>query len=200
MCVTWISLRVDHQRLGVPGQLLDAVLGHVAVAAEELHRFHRDLGGRLGGVELCRGLGQRDGLAGALLLDGSEHHVLHVDPGDLHLGQLQLDELETADLLAPERAALGVVHVDSVGSTVSRRPAAARTPNLQSDDARDGERMSTTESKSSPRQDRRKARSRARILEALRPDRLQLTEPELLTALTQGVEIVRRRLHTALGS
>jgi hypothetical protein len=60
--------------------------------------------------------------------------------------------------------------------------------------------MSTTESKSSPRQDRRKARSRARILEALRPDRLQLTEPELLTALTQGVEIVRRRLHTALGS
>ncbi|HEV7790839.1 MAG TPA: hypothetical protein VGP05_17680 [Pseudonocardia sp.] len=122
--------------------------------------------------------------------------------------------------------------------------------------------MSTTESKSSPRQDRRKARTRARILDgaeeffasadpesatydselppatklidaagaylrfnsviglALRPDRLRLPEPELLTALAQRVEIVldglvgeplrgddghlapelRRRLHTALGS
>src|ERR1700750_3374642 len=40
-----VGARVDHQALGVTGELLDAVLGHVAVAAEQLHGLHRDLGG-----------------------------------------------------------------------------------------------------------------------------------------------------------
>ncbi|MDT7775687.1 MAG: hypothetical protein QOC67_4611 [Pseudonocardiales bacterium] len=52
------------------------------------------------------------------------------------------------------------------GNTALQHPTTVRAPNLRSDDARDGERMSTTESKSSPRQDRRKARTRARILDA----------------------------------
>lgn len=41
-----VAARIDHQPLGVTGQLLDAVLDHVTVAAEQLHRLHRDLGGR----------------------------------------------------------------------------------------------------------------------------------------------------------
>ena len=38
-----VGAGVDLQHLGVAGELLDLVLGHVAVAAEELHRLERDL-------------------------------------------------------------------------------------------------------------------------------------------------------------
>ena len=38
---------VDLQDLGVAGQLLDLVLGHVAVAAEQLHGLERHLDGRV---------------------------------------------------------------------------------------------------------------------------------------------------------
>lgn len=47
-----VGAGVDLEDLGVAGELLDPVLGDVAVAAEELHRFHRHLRGSLGGVEL----------------------------------------------------------------------------------------------------------------------------------------------------
>jgi hypothetical protein len=47
-----VGAGVDLEDLGITGELLDAVLGDVAVAAEELHRFHGHLRGSLGGVEL----------------------------------------------------------------------------------------------------------------------------------------------------
>jgi hypothetical protein len=37
-----------------------------------------------------------------------------LDPGDLHLGQLKLDQLEVADALAPQRAALRVIDAQAV--------------------------------------------------------------------------------------
>ena len=86
--LTWISSvpGVDLEHLGVARQLLDLVLGHVAVAAEELHGLECDLGGRLRRVELPRRrLGQGQLLARALHLDLAEHEVLQVEPGDLHL-------------------------------------------------------------------------------------------------------------------
>ena len=105
-----VGAGVDLEDLGVAGQLLDPELGHVPVAAEELHRLHGHLGGGLGRVELHgRGLGQGEALAGGRHLDVAEHQVLHVEPGHLHLGQLQLDQLEVPDGLAPQHAVLGVL-------------------------------------------------------------------------------------------
>ena len=81
------------------------VFGHVSVAAEELDRLHRDVGGGRGCVELDRrGLRQRRQPAGPALFDRAEHHVADVDPGDLHLRELQLDQLELTDGLAPQLA------------------------------------------------------------------------------------------------
>src|SRR5699024_6987076 len=42
-------------------------------------------------------------------LDGAEHHVLHVDARDLHFGELELDQLEAADRVAPQGAVLRIV-------------------------------------------------------------------------------------------
>ena len=39
-----VGAGVDLQDLGVAGELFDPVLAHVAVAAEKLHGFERDLG------------------------------------------------------------------------------------------------------------------------------------------------------------
>ena len=50
-------------------QLLDLVLGHVAVAAEDLHGLERDLGGGAGAVQLHgRGLGEREADAGSRVM------------------------------------------------------------------------------------------------------------------------------------
>lgn len=49
-----VASGVDHQRLGITRQLFDPVLGHVAVAAEQLDRVHRDIGGGLRAVPLDR--------------------------------------------------------------------------------------------------------------------------------------------------
>ena len=42
-------------------------------------------------------------------LDHPEQDVAHVHSGDFHVRQLELDELELPDLLAPQLALLGVV-------------------------------------------------------------------------------------------
>ena len=42
-------------------------------------------------------------------LDVAEDQVLHVEPGDLHAGQLELDELELGDGPLPQQAVLGVL-------------------------------------------------------------------------------------------
>src|SRR5215210_1138372 len=54
---------VDLEQLGVAHELLDRVLLHVAVAAEDLHRVGRDLHRRLGGEALREGGLQRRALA-----------------------------------------------------------------------------------------------------------------------------------------
>src|SRR5689334_18108266 len=94
--------RIDLQHLGVAAQLLDLELGHVAVAAEDLHGLERDLDRRLRRVELARRrLGEGHRLPRGGHLDLPEHDVLEVHARDLHLRELQLDQLEFADR-APE--------------------------------------------------------------------------------------------------
>src|SRR5438067_72086 len=94
-------------------QLLDLVLGHVAVAAEELHGLERDLDRRVRGVELH---GRRLGQAGLTPvgqdLDVAEQQVLDVEAGHLHAGQLLLDELELGDGATELDPALGVVDAE----------------------------------------------------------------------------------------
>ena len=41
-------------------------------------------------------------------------HVLHIDPSDLHLGQLELDELQFGDGFTPQGALLGVFDAESL--------------------------------------------------------------------------------------
>src|SRR6266481_6003862 len=101
---------VDLQHLGVAAELLDLELGHVAVAAEELDGLEGDLHRGLRGVELARRrLGELHRLAGGGHLDQAEDEVLQVHPRDLHLGELQLDELELADRAAELHAGARVV-------------------------------------------------------------------------------------------
>src|SRR5689334_2704021 len=86
---------VDLEHLGVPAELLDAVLGHVAVAAEELDGFEADFHRGLRTVELAGArLGQAEAAVPAGELDLLEEEVLDVAPRDFHLRQLELDELE----------------------------------------------------------------------------------------------------------
>ena len=84
-----VGAGVDLQHLGVAGELLDLVLGHVAVAAEELHRLERHLDRRLRRVELHR---RRLGEAHRLALRRpvsivAEHQVLDVHARHLHLAR-----------------------------------------------------------------------------------------------------------------
>ena len=51
--------------------------------------------------------------AGRRHLDRAEHQVLDVEAGDLHAGQLVLDQLELADGLAELHPVLGVLRRDS---------------------------------------------------------------------------------------
>src|SRR5689334_673398 len=102
--------RIDLQHLGVAAELLDLELGHVAVAAEELHGLERDLHRGLRRVELARrGLGEVHLPSGRRHLDLAEDEVLQVHACDLHLRELQLDELELADRTAELHAGAGVV-------------------------------------------------------------------------------------------
>ena len=49
-------------------------------------------------------------LAGRAQLNVAEHQVLHVEAGDLHAGQLELDQLEFGDGPFPQEPVLGVLH------------------------------------------------------------------------------------------
>jgi hypothetical protein len=105
-----VRAAVDLQHLGVAAELLDAKLRHVTVAAEELHGLERDLHGCLRRIQLAgRGLGEAHRLASFTHLDLAEDEVLEVHAGDLHLRELQLDQLELPDRLAELDARAGVV-------------------------------------------------------------------------------------------
>ena len=101
-----VGAAVDLEHLRVAAELLDEVLGHVPVAAEELHGLQRDVHRRLGAVELARrGFGEAHGAALRGELDLAEDEVLHVHAGakalleqiafdDLDVGYGQLGRLE----------------------------------------------------------------------------------------------------------
>src|SRR5437773_1878675 len=108
-----VRARVDLQHLRVAAELLDLELGHVAVAAEELHRLERDLHRRLGRVELARrGFGEAQRLFRRRHLDLPEDDVLEVHARHLHLGELQLDHLELADRPAEGDARARIVDAE----------------------------------------------------------------------------------------
>ena len=106
-----VGATVDLKHLGVARELLDLVLGHVAVSTEELHGFERHLHRALGAVQLAgRRLREAHGLARTRQLDDAEHQVLDVHSRDLHLGELELDQLELTDGTPELHPGLGVLH------------------------------------------------------------------------------------------
>src|SRR6476646_9648715 len=91
--------RPDLVELGIAQVSPGRIVVDVAVAAEELNRVERHLGGVLGGVEDGAGGVLARGLAAiARLGDGIDIGLARVHP-DIHVGELALDQLKFPDRL-----------------------------------------------------------------------------------------------------